>query len=81
MAKSMNMTEIIINTTFKTMKDIYQTYKQKKSYSYKSAPMNYSEYEKNILLNEEDDDENYNGAFDYNETIKIPKILTSEEIL
>ena len=41
--------------------------------------MNSSDYESDILLiNEEDDDEF--GMFDYSETLKIPKILTEEDI-
>ena len=37
------------------------------------------EYEKDILLVDEDDDDE-NGGFDYNEPHRIPKILTEEEI-
>ena len=43
--------------------------------------MNGSDYEKDILLVEDDDDEESGGGgFDYNETKRIPKILTEEDI-
>ena len=42
--------------------------------------MNGTDYEKDILLVDEDDDDETGGGFDYNETLKVPKILTDEDI-
>lgn len=42
--------------------------------------MSGSDYEKDILLVESDDDEESGNGFDYNETKRIPKILTEEDI-
>ena len=42
--------------------------------------MSPEEYESNILLVNEEDDDELGGAFDYNETLKIPTIITEDDI-
>ena len=57
---------------------LYQYYKKKSEYSYRSAPLNDQDYEKEILL--EEDEDGCDDRFDYEEN-RLPSLLTEEEMI
>jgi hypothetical protein len=55
---------------------LFTYYRKKGDYSYRSAPLREVDYEKEILLEEDEDDD----AFDY-EANRLPNLLTEADLI